>query len=159
MRPIQVEAELTSMLAEGANGNKPITYSDAERVSELWPAEWRITWTLKTEGDKDPLAPLIAAQETWTALGSLGTDIPKTPPTQGVWDNETLVKDKLLKVEKELIKAKGKNTADDAFWEAAAKEWEDTHVLPTTEVTSVITWDMSRYTAGPEEQFNRRGEL
>jgi hypothetical protein len=165
MWPIQVEAELTSTLDEGANGNKPITYSDAERVSELWPAEWGIKWTLTTEGGKDPLAPLIAAQGTWTALGSLGTDIPKTPPTQGVWDNETLVSGKRLKVENWLIQAKGKNTArgedtaDDDFWEAAAKEWEDTHVLPTTEVTSVITWDMSRYMAGLEDQFNRGGEL
>jgi hypothetical protein len=165
MWPIQVETDLTSNLPNPApdivltddrgdptgktkpNLNVPVAYDKG--VSELWPAAWEMKWTLKTEGRGDPLAPLIAAQEVWAALGSSGVDIPDKPPAQGIWDNDYSSAKKPLKVAKGLIKTKGtntvdnENTADDDFWDAAPKEWADTpHVLslPDGGVSKVITW-------------------
>jgi hypothetical protein len=155
MWPIQAQAELTSKLgkptkADGTdNTNEPMTYIAAERVSELWPAESSIEWTLKTEGEGDPLAPLIAAQELLAALKTPEASIPDKAPAEGVWDDDYSSAKKPLKVAKGLIKTKGKNTADDT-------SLAGTHDLPTNEggVSRVITWDMSEYTAGLEDQFN-----
>ncbi|MDR3130451.1 MAG: hypothetical protein LBU18_02795 [Treponema sp.] len=151
MWPIVVKAEINSSLglpASNSNSNVPVKYNRESGAAELWPADCEIKWTI-TDGTKtsgDPLAPLIAAQEILAAVKE-GRAVPETP-SGGIWDGEYSSEKKPLKVEKELIKSRGKNTADGA-------EWDDEKVLSTGEVAgNVISLDLSGYTAGLEAQFN-----
>jgi hypothetical protein len=77
MWPIQVQTELNSPLQE--EGAEPLVNYDADTgVFDLWPADYEMKWTLTTEGTKDPLAPLIAAQKIYAVAGT-DAPIPETP--------------------------------------------------------------------------------
>jgi hypothetical protein len=106
MWPLQVEAQLPTK-ERNTGTEAPYIYGQGT-VPVYSVGGCVMQWTLKTEGEGDPLAPLIAAQEIFT-LAQEGGTIPKTPP-QGVWaDYSTTAPDNLLKVQKAVIQYENLN--------------------------------------------------